>query len=134
MTPVNMTRFGHGNGNCMQAAVASVLDLPLDEVPNFSDAEERWFIETDEWARSRGLGLIHVGKPESVAFMALHCHAVGLWTVAESENECHAVVMWFESTPNADGTWSWKSPVVHDPHPLGLTLTDLREVIFFVRP
>lgn len=48
MKPVFQTRFddlGTGPGNCMQAAAASFLDLPLDAVPNFimqaGDPEER---------------------------------------------------------------------------------------------
>ncbi len=35
MTPVHQTRFGDKRGNCMQAATASFLDLPLDAVPDF---------------------------------------------------------------------------------------------------
>lgn len=29
-------------GNCLQAAVASTLDLPLDEVPHFAEVEDWW--------------------------------------------------------------------------------------------
>lgn len=41
MTPVMQTQFvaTHGKGNCVQAAVASILDLPLEAVPAFRDAE-----------------------------------------------------------------------------------------------
>jgi hypothetical protein len=35
VTPVFQTRFGATRGNCMQAAAASFLDLPLDTVPDF---------------------------------------------------------------------------------------------------
>src|SRR5579864_8273877 len=35
MTPTFQTRFGAARGNCMQAAAASFLDLPLDAVPDF---------------------------------------------------------------------------------------------------
>lgn len=37
MTPVMQTVFGQRSGNCMQAAVASLLDLPLETVPHFFD-------------------------------------------------------------------------------------------------
>lgn len=35
MTPTYQTRFGAAKGNCMQAATASFLDLPIDSVPDF---------------------------------------------------------------------------------------------------
>lgn len=52
MTPVYQDRFdedGTGPGNCMQAAVASLLNLPLGSVPDFierTDPEQsmRWFL------------------------------------------------------------------------------------------
>lgn len=42
MKPVHQTVFGKSSGNCLQAAVASILELPLDYVPNFNDPD-RWF-------------------------------------------------------------------------------------------
>jgi predicted XRE-type DNA-binding protein len=40
MTPVDQTLFNSETtqGNCMQAAVASLLDLPLSEVPHFAES------------------------------------------------------------------------------------------------
>ena len=35
MTPTFQTRFGAARGNCMQAAAASFLDVPLEAVPDF---------------------------------------------------------------------------------------------------
>jgi hypothetical protein len=32
-----------GKGNCMQAAVASLLDMPLEKVPNFIEFGQNWF-------------------------------------------------------------------------------------------
>lgn len=37
MTPVYQTIFDDKRGNCMQACTASILDLPLESVPNFID-------------------------------------------------------------------------------------------------
>jgi len=37
--PVYQTIFGPPHGNCLQAAVASILELNLDEVPNFMAVE-----------------------------------------------------------------------------------------------
>jgi len=42
MTPVYQTIVDSNNGNCMQAAFASLFDLPLDDVPNFKEVTD-WF-------------------------------------------------------------------------------------------
>ncbi len=44
MTKVYQTIICPNTGNCMQAAVASILDFPLEEVPNFIETENNnWF-------------------------------------------------------------------------------------------
>lgn len=47
MTPVYQTKSGPGVGNCHQAAVASILGLPLEEVTDFGqqDDPERSYVE-----------------------------------------------------------------------------------------
>lgn len=52
MIPVDQTIFGDGEngrpvGNCWQACVASLLDLPLDKVPHFAlECPNLWFMST----------------------------------------------------------------------------------------
>lgn len=62
MTPVTQTRLHikdrEGNvlqkGNCFQAAVASIMELPLDDVPNFIEFEDHeWFEKFIEFLDSR---------------------------------------------------------------------------------
>lgn len=43
MKPVYQTRFGKPDGNCMEACVASILEVGLGDVPDLSAAED------DEW-------------------------------------------------------------------------------------
>lgn len=58
MKPVFQTRYGKENGNCFQAAVASLFELELKEVPDFcnehSTATEEWYEAFVEWLRKRG--------------------------------------------------------------------------------
>lgn len=63
MIPVTQTRLHiEGNdgiviqkGNCFQAAVASIIDLPLDGVPNFIEySNDEWFEKFIEFLGSRG--------------------------------------------------------------------------------
>jgi len=51
MKPVYQTKFGQGNGNCFQAAVASILELELDDVPDFCNlySDDEWFNEFQKW-------------------------------------------------------------------------------------
>lgn len=35
MTPVKQTIFGSENGNCLAACIASMLNIPIDHVPNW---------------------------------------------------------------------------------------------------
>jgi hypothetical protein len=56
MTPVYQTRPGT-DGNCLQAAIASLLDMPLDAVPDFGnapDAARTWPLEFDKWISANG--------------------------------------------------------------------------------
>jgi hypothetical protein len=50
MKPVFQTRYGEGRGNCFQAALASILDLELEEVPDFVSAYR------DDWSKMKGEG------------------------------------------------------------------------------
>lgn len=67
MTPVDQTRFydptapvEEQRGNCLQAVIASLLDLPLDAVPHFvqdhvdSDGCKDWWDSLVEFVRSHG--------------------------------------------------------------------------------
>jgi hypothetical protein len=57
MRPVRQTAFGYPHGNCMAACVASLLELPIEEMPVIpADANfnETW----DAWLRDRGFARI----------------------------------------------------------------------------
>ena len=45
MIKVYQTIVDPGKGNCTQAAIASLFDLPLKKVPNFIEYGTRWFSE-----------------------------------------------------------------------------------------
>ncbi|MDD4970815.1 MAG: hypothetical protein PHT07_15415 [Paludibacter sp.] len=46
MTTIYQTIVDNASGNCMQAAVASLLDMPLESVPNFKDYNEDFWLKT----------------------------------------------------------------------------------------
>ena len=49
MIPASMTRTGYG-GNCYQACIASILELPLDEVPDMAPVMVATEGTGEDWA------------------------------------------------------------------------------------
>lgn len=91
-------------GNCLQAALASILDLSLDDVPHFvqddqdhaDDESWHWYARMLAWLDSRGLHLRDgEGAPPGSLVLALGTSPRGLG---------HIVIQ-------RDGA------LVHDPHP-----------------
>lgn len=71
MKPVYQTLFKPPAANCFQAAMASVLELPLDDVPNFV-LEERWWQAANDFLRPRDLYLITVPAQEEWTPIGYH--------------------------------------------------------------
>lgn len=125
MIPIYQTVIDTEIGNCFQAAVASLLELPLDEVPHFI-VEPGWPLNFHHFLEERGLEHsgsafsghpvyqnIILGRPfeecgELICegpFPGLDGHfIVSGWS---PRFDCFHAVVW-----GFDGT-------AHDPHPLG---------------
>jgi hypothetical protein len=54
MKKVFQTIVDKDHGNCMQAAVASLLDMELDEVPNFIELGHGWFLTMRHFFEDHG--------------------------------------------------------------------------------
>jgi hypothetical protein len=73
MIPVDQTTFGDGSdggserGNCLAACVASLLEIPLEDVPNFcalGSGDGRWFKNLNDWLRPFGLAYAEFNYPD----------------------------------------------------------------------
>lgn len=96
-------------GNCLQAAVASLLELPLDEVPHFVEYDD-WLERLAEFCTAHGYQPIMRPPDTDVAYgMA--------W--GPSERGVRHAVVW------ADGAMAW------DPHPSRAGLERVTELIAF---
>jgi len=73
MTPVTQTTFYDATqppekqrGNCLTAVVASLLDLPIEDVPNFvqehvdTDGAKHWWESMHAFVASRGYGVYYL--------------------------------------------------------------------------
>lgn len=100
MRPVDQTMFGHtpphDAGNCLQACIASLLELPLDDVPHFVADGDGWWSALLDWLRCRGFWVAETVDPSPGLGFAGGKSPRGDWG--------HAVV--------TDGP-----DIAHDPHP-----------------
>ena len=111
MTPTFQTRFGNRRGNCMQAAAASFLDLPLEAVPDFGQ---------------------HGGWDAMTAFLGRYGYALEPW-----EASIPPVGYYFEvgvSTQLHEHIVICRlGRLVHDPNPTGRGLV-MRRYILWPKP
>jgi len=108
MKPVDQTKFGK-EGNCLQACIASIFKLPLDEVPDFAKigGDENWWKELNKFLLPYGLYHLEVQNISE-------CPIVGYQLIyGRTVRGKHAVV-------GSNGE------MVHDPHPSrsGLDITE----------
>lgn len=102
MIPVYQTNFSVPGGNCLQACLASLFELPLEEVPDFANlGSDDWWTQCQDWCYKKfGVYPIHTHLAGSRDATMLH----GYYLITLDEG-IHAVV--------ARG-----GEVVHDPFPL----------------
>ena len=130
MRPVMQTRFGRPLGNCWAAAIASILELPLEAVdwsadmtaeqiepPGQPDVSDAWLRRRDERLASLGFYMLRqLYDPTLIYPDGVHCIALG----QTSTGVGHACV--------------WRDgKIVHDPHPGGDGLATVEEISVLVR-
>lgn len=115
MKPVDQTSFyepGKATGDCMRACVASILELPIEQVPHFAYDDDGERDESEFWNR-------YIAFLRSRGFVFIRCSATtpGLDTdyiaCGPGPRGCgHAVVY-------------RQGVMVHDPHPSRAGLTEV---------
>lgn len=71
MTPIKQTIMHDPKngkyGNCLQACLASILDLTLDNVPHFADNDNKnWLIDMNEWLFQRNLYYFEINPTKCI--------------------------------------------------------------------
>ena len=142
MTPIFQTITDHNPaegryGNCTQAAIASILDLPLDAVPHFcvelpqdleGGIEESRRV--NEWLRERGLTLVELGY---------HAENIPSWQEDWKRRGASFYHLMSGISPRGfcHCTVGMNGKVIHDPHPIGGELKPLENgtyVFGFILP
>lgn len=94
MKPVYQTVFDSKNGNCMQACVASIFEVPLEVIPNFMGKGvlhyERIF---NAWCKDLSLISFDITPGDTFDFRVVkNHHWIGLVPSVRLEGFDHAVV------------------------------------------
>lgn len=140
MKPVRQTLFGNKVGNCYPAALASVLEVPLETVPNFCEGDDPYWTERcQEWLSQHfGLTLLRYYAKEGRPAQAVYDAAVGTWCMLSGPsprgNFDHTVVGQVQKAPDdpkLPGAPIRHVAFVHDPHPSDDFLKSLKEVEMF---
>lgn len=109
MKPVDQTTFGFPGGNCFSACVASLLEIPIDEVPYFmgdhlEDDGGAWFERFNAWLRERGWWSVCFKLDSDWRPAGYHILSGKSPRAGERRYALHSVV-------------ALGGDIVHDPHP-----------------
>lgn len=110
MKPVHQTVFG-SRGNCMSACLASLFEIPLEDVPNFYDAgpdDSDWYNALRDWLRGKGWGFVSISFGEGLSVNRMEGWQM-VWGKSPRGDHLHQTV------------WH-RGKMVHDPHPDGTGL------------
>lgn len=111
MKPVDQTTFGAPGGNCFSACIASILHLPIDEVPYFMSDDvngREWIANLGEWLKPRGMYPLILSEHAKVP--GIHI----LHGTSPRGPTRHAVVALGDT-------------IIHDPHPSRKGIRDVKE-------
>jgi hypothetical protein len=114
MKPVHQTDFDFTNGNCMAACIASILELPLEGMPNYHSDGDAWYHDWQTWLERYNVQLLTFADggdwlPTGYSILSGQ---------SPRHDKNHAVVC-------------FNGEIVHDPHPDGTGVRDRREWTVF---
>ena len=89
MKPVSQTIFGTRNGNCLQACLASILEIPLDQCTDVSESpDEFWFDDLNGWLFEYGYSAIVTPFSESLEYVSNELYSIGVGPVRGLPHAC----------------------------------------------
>lgn len=122
MKPTHQTKFGL-EGNCFDACVATLLEIPLADL-NYFRSEETWYADFQKWLEPRGLAYVEINCDQNPFYrFPLPVLAIGSGPSPREGVGNHAVVIELHQ---------WSKKIIHDPHPSGDGIAAIKAVGFFV--
>jgi hypothetical protein len=120
---IDQTTFGFPGGNCFSACVASLLEIPLDDVPYFMGddvaGDDKWWEKFGAWLLPRGYYPLCFELKDDWRPVGLHILSGKSPRELANPKALHSVV-------------AERERVVHDPHPSRHGLLDQRDVVLLI--
>ena len=121
MIRIKQTKFGPVEGNCFTACIASLLEVPIEEV-NIDPHADRWWDSLQAYLKPKNLFFLEVRLDVAVqyplyAMSGIYCVFSGKSprTFEGHDGVNHAVVGMVNSDPERPVIFD----CIHDPHPDG---------------
>lgn len=120
MIPVDQTTFGFPGGNCLSACIASLLELPIEEVPYFG-ADGNWLDRLALWLTPRGFWPLICPLDRDARWYPPVLHILSGKGPRDlgRPDVLHSVV-------------AYGNEIVHDPHPSRAGLITHEDVVLLV--
>lgn len=131
MKPIYQNKFGLGKGNCLQACVASVLELDLNDVPDFNESETKWFNYLVEWAKSKNIGVIYLPVDLNPSPILAIKNCILTYKIKNHVEE-HAVIGEVDLI-YSENIWKWNIFISHDPNPRKHKLENLTGIVILTK-
>ena len=126
MKEFRQTIFGEG-GNCFATCVAMILNLSIEEVPNFV-VEEDWWENFQKWLVERNMFAIEIDSKGGMRPLPTGVHAI--LTGPADRGLSHSVIGEYAGT-NEEGLLMWNFK--YDPHPDNTFISKIEFACFIVK-
>jgi hypothetical protein len=127
MTEHRQTIFGEG-GNCFATCVACLLDLAVEDVPNFVTGED-WWEDFQKWLEEKNLFAIEIDC-EVQHMRNLPLGQLAILTGEANRGLLHCVIAAYDGV-DKNGYMQWR--FIHDPHPDDTYIKKIEYICFIVR-
>jgi hypothetical protein len=122
MIETKQTKFGD-HGNCFAACIASLFELPLDDVPDFCSLPPDWWRGLQDWLKRKGLCAIEVRLEPKCLVWSEGCNCI--LTGTSPRGRPHSVI-----AKTVCGGFEY----VFDPHPDNTFLSGEPTHVLFLVP
>ena len=121
MKPVMQTKFGPIEGNCFHACIASLLEVPIEEVTIDNDPNsDKWFDTLQLYLKPKNLFFLEVRIDVAVNYPLYEMNGIYCVFTGKSPRQFegrdgvnHAVIGRIDSEPGKPVEFN----AIHDPHP-----------------
>lgn len=128
MKPIKQTKTEVGSGNCLAACYASILEVPIESIPDLQCG--RTMNELHDILKSKGISITHLQPTEKVAWSKMF---VGYGQIcilcgpSPRHPEAHRPRIHHAVVGITDG---YGFRIIHDPHPTNEGIPEITSVTF----